>query len=164
MAMLSAGTPMFLMGEEVGAQKDYRYNDFADNREDLYGLRQGDGALLFRFYQDLIRFRLSHPGLRSHDIDIVYTYNPNRILAFRRFGSGEEFLVVASLNNQPFTAGYTIDNFRIANGRWQEVFNSDMADYGGDNVGNFGVNISSSNGRISVVIPASGFIVLQRQF
>lgn len=162
MAMLSAGTPMFLMGEEVGAQKDYRYNDFDDNREDLYGQRQADGARLFRFYQDLIRFRLSHPGIRSHDIDIVYTYDPNRILAFRRWGNGEEFLVVASLNNQPFATGYTIDNFRISNGQWQEVFNSDRAVYGGNDTGNFGVNISSSNGRITVVIPASGFIVLQR--
>ncbi|MEW5803039.1 MAG: alpha-amylase family glycosyl hydrolase [bacterium] len=41
MSVLSAGTPLFLMGEEVGAQKDYRYSDFADNREDLYG--QGKG-------------------------------------------------------------------------------------------------------------------------
>jgi hypothetical protein len=28
MAALSAGTPMFLMGEEVGAAKNFRYYDF----------------------------------------------------------------------------------------------------------------------------------------
>ena len=28
MALLAAGTPMFLMGEEIGAVKDFRFNDF----------------------------------------------------------------------------------------------------------------------------------------
>ncbi|HEX3440341.1 MAG TPA: glycosidase, partial [Pseudolabrys sp.] len=37
MTLLSAGTPMFFMGEEIGAQKPYRYNDFAENREDILG-------------------------------------------------------------------------------------------------------------------------------
>ena len=161
-SMLSAGTPMFLMGEEVGAQKDYRYNDFIDNREDLYGQRQGDGAQLFRFYHDIIRFRLDNTGLHSHDIDVFYTHNVNRIIAFRRWGNGEEFLIVASLNNNPFETGYTIENNRIADGQWQEVFNSDSGDYGGDNVGNYGVAIPASQGRVTVVIPANGFVVLQK--
>lgn len=162
MSLSSAGTPMFLMGEEVGAQRDYRYNDFTDNREDLFGQRSGDGRLLFRFYQDLIRFRLNHAGLRSHDIDIIHVHNDNRVIAFRRWGGNEEFLIVASLNNSPFSAGYTIESSRLSDGRWQEVFNGDGDAYGGNNVGNFGVAIPSSNGRITVVVPANGFVVLQR--
>jgi hypothetical protein len=49
MSILSAATPMFLMGEEVGAQKDYTYDNFLRNREDLLGERRGDGANLFAF-------------------------------------------------------------------------------------------------------------------
>lgn len=163
MAMLSAGAPLFLMGEEVGAQKDYRYNDFTENREDLFGQRRGDGTLLFRFYQDIIRFRLKHPGLRSHNIDILHINNLNRVIAFRRWGENEEFLVVASLGNYPFASGYTIENFWFGDGRWQEVFNSDSEFYGGNNVGNFGAVIPSSFGWITVMVPANGFVVLQKE-
>src|SRR5690606_17546052 len=34
-ALFSAGTPMFFMGEEVGAVEPYRYDDFLRHREDL---------------------------------------------------------------------------------------------------------------------------------
>jgi 1,4-alpha-glucan branching enzyme len=37
LAAFSAGTPMFLMGEEIGAAKYFRYNDFFLNKEDLVG-------------------------------------------------------------------------------------------------------------------------------
>lgn len=163
MAILSAGTPMFLMGEEVGAQKDYKYNNFTENRENLLGGRQRDGRLLFKFYQDIIRFRLKHPGLRSHNIEILHTNNLNRVIAFRRWGENEELLVVASLNNHPFASGYTIEHLRLGDGRWQEVFNSNVEFYGGNNVGNFGGIISSSYGRLTVVVPANGFVVLRKE-
>src|SRR4029079_5132861 len=65
LSLFSAGTPMFLMGEEIGAQKRYTVNNFIQNREDLSGERTGTGAKLFRFYQDAIRFRKRHPAIRS---------------------------------------------------------------------------------------------------
>jgi 1,4-alpha-glucan branching enzyme len=163
MSMLSAGTPLFLMGEEVGAQKDYRYDDFIDNREDLFGQRQQEGRQLFRFYQDLIRFRLGHPGLRSRNIDIVHIHNANRIIIFRRWDNNEEFLVAASLNNHPFSSGYDIQHLSIGSGVWLEVFNSDAIFYGGNNVGNLGGAIPSVGGRITPLIPANGFVVFQKQ-
>ena len=85
MTLLGPGTPMFFMGEEVGASRPYRYADFINAREDYHALRQGAGANLFRFYQDLIRLRLAHPALRSTNIDIIYTHDANRMLAFRRW-------------------------------------------------------------------------------
>jgi len=163
MSMLSAGTPLFLMGEEVGAQKDYKYDNFIDNREDLYGQRERDGRFLFQFYRDLIHFRLNNPGLRSHNIEILHVNNANRVLVFRRWDDHQTFIIATSLNNHPFTAGYVIENQRIENGRWQEVFNSDAEGYGGNNSGNYGMDVLSSNGRISVVIPANGFVVLERK-
>jgi 1,4-alpha-glucan branching enzyme len=162
MSLLSAGTPMFMMGEEIGAQKQYRYRDFIDNREDLWGERQGEGQRLFRFYQDLIRLRLDRGGLRSHNISVIYVHNANRIIAFRRWQDAEEFLIVGSLNNTAFGAGYTIGSSQLNHDRWREVFNSDASIYGGDNVGNSGANISANNDRIQVVIPANGFVVFQQ--
>src|SRR5215831_3731307 len=53
-SLLSAGTPMFFMAEEIGAQKLYKFNSFIANREDIIGERAGNGKQLFRFYQDLI--------------------------------------------------------------------------------------------------------------
>jgi 1,4-alpha-glucan branching enzyme len=53
LSLLSAGTPMFFMGEEIGAQKRYTYDSFLANREDILGERAGNGTALFRFYQDL---------------------------------------------------------------------------------------------------------------
>lgn len=162
MTMLSAGTPMFLMGEEIGAQKQYRYTDFINNREDLLGERQTNGQRLFRFYQDIIRLRLNNSGLRSHNIEIVYVHNANRIVAFRRWDNDRAFLVVASLNNNPFRAGYSIVSARLGTTTWREIFNSDAERYGGNNVGNSGANISANNDRIQVVIPAIGFVVFQQ--
>jgi 1,4-alpha-glucan branching enzyme len=66
------------------------------------------------------------------------------------------------LNNHPFGSGYTIENSRLGDGQWREIFNSDAQIYGGDNVGNFGEMIPSLNGHIPVVIPANGFVVLQK--
>ena len=162
MTMLSAGTPMFLMGEEIGAQRQYRYGDFMNNREDLLGERQTNGQRLFRFYQDIIRLRLSYSGLRSHNIDIIHVHNANRAIAFRRWDDSQEFLIVASLNNYPFGAGYTIESSRLGNGLWREIFNSDAEQYGGNNVGNLAASIPSSNAQIRVVIPANGIVVFQR--
>ena len=162
MTMLSAGTPMFFMGEEIGAQKQYRYRDFLANREDLLVERQNEGRQLFKFYQDLIRFRLAHSGLRSHNIDIIHVHNANRVIAFKRWDETEEFLVVASLNNASFASGYTIENERIPDGIWREMFNSSLELYGGNNIGNLDANITSNNGRISAVVPANGFVVLQK--
>jgi len=162
MSMLSAGTPLFLMGEEVGAQNDYKYDNFVDNREDLLGQRQQQGRQLFKFYQDLIQLRLGHAGLRSRAIDVIHVHNGNRVMAFRRWDSGEELLVAASLNNRPFSSGYAIGHDSLGDGLWQEVFNSDAGSYRGNNVGNLGGTLPSSNGSIVPVIPANGFVVLQR--
>lgn len=163
-ALLSAGTPMFLMGEEIGAAKDFRYNDFFLNKEDLIGERTGDGQFLFRFYRDLIAFVGAKPATRSRAIDVIYEYNDNRVIAFTRTAPGQQLLVLASLNDAPFEQGYSIatDSSRLPAGGWQEIFNSDAAIYGGDNVGNGGATLPVSNGQINAVIPAHGFVVLEK--
>lgn len=163
LTMLSAGSPMFFMGEEIGAARDIRYRDTMSSREDLFGERRNNGARLFAFYSDLIKFRLQRHSLRSHQIDIVHIHNGNRILAFRRWDGVEELLVVASFNNMPFEHGYIIRNPRLGNARWTEIFNSDASLYGGANIGNGGAILPSSNEALDIIIPANSVLVFQRQ-
>lgn len=163
MTMLSAGTPMFFMGEEVGAQKPYRYEDFLDYKENLLSERQNTGQYLFKFYQDIIRLRLAYQALKSRNIDIIHVHETNRVIAFQRWDENEKLLVIASLNNQPFAFGYEIENSKLNGGFWQEIFNSDDTSYGGNNVSNLETVIPVINNIIRVVIPANGFIVLQKK-
>lgn len=163
MALLSPATPMFLMGESIGAQKDYTYNNFVNQREDILGDRKGSGKDLFRFYQDVIQLRKNRPALRSRNIEILHVHNANRVLVFRRWSSSEDVIVFASLNNTPFSNGYAVEHGSIWGGSsWREIFNSDSAVYGGSNVGNGGATIAAGPGRLEAVIPASGFVVLRR--
>jgi 1,4-alpha-glucan branching enzyme len=161
MTLLGPGIPMFFMGEEVGASRPYRYADFINAREDYYALRRGPGANLFRFYQDLIRLRLSQSPLRSPNIDILYTHDSNRVLAFRRWQGSEELLIVASLNNTSFIDGYVLQNVP-ADGSWREIFNSDATAYGGSGMANPGL-IPSAGGIFTVRVPANSVLVFKRQ-
>ena len=163
MAILSAGTPMFLFGEEVGAEKDFLYGKVLENREDLRGMRNTTGAKLFAFYSALIRFRLKHAAIRSRNIEVVYTHNQNRILAFRRWSDDGEFLILGSLNNHPFNnPSCMVHSGRIAPARWREVFNSDAEIFGGNNVGNAGGECICEAGRFSCALPSNGFVVFER--
>jgi 1,4-alpha-glucan branching enzyme len=165
LSLLSAAIPMFFMGEEIGAQRPYKFDSFLPNREDILGERNGTGRLLFRFYQDLITLSRRLGSLRCHNIDILHVSNANRVIAFKRWGPDEQVIVVASLNNAPFSNGYLIekDALAIPDGGWKEIFNSDAGIYGGQNVGNSGQTIRSSAGRINVAVPANGFVLLVRQ-
>jgi 1,4-alpha-glucan branching enzyme len=165
LSLLSAGTPMFFMGEEIGAQKFYRFNDFMANREDILGEKSGNGRRLFSFYQDAITLSGRLPSLRSHNIDILHQWNDNRVIAFKRWDASDQIIVAASLSNAPFADGYVIhkDTLAIPDGGWKEVFNSDAAVYGGQNVGNFGGILPANDGSLNVRIPANGFVVLVRQ-
>jgi 1,4-alpha-glucan branching enzyme len=165
LSMLSAATPMFFMGEEIVAQKRYRYDNVDQSKEDLLGERAGAGARMFRFYQELTRLRRANRAVRSRHIDIVGADGPARVIAFTRRDGQNDVLVVASLNNRPFMDGYVIQTQpdRLPPGLWQETFNSDAAAYGGGNVGNFGAAIPVADGRIQLRLPANGFLVLQRR-
>ena len=165
LSLLSAGTPMFFMGEEIGAQKRYTFDNFLSNREDILGERTGNGKALFRFYQDLIGLSRRLRSIRSHNIDILHQSNPNRVIAFKRWNGEEEVIIVASLNDTFFANGYVIekDSLAIPNAGWKEVFNSDAAIYGGQKMGNWGAIIPSNQGRLNVVIPACGFVVFVKQ-
>lgn len=161
LTILASGTPMFFMGEEVGAAKPYRYNDFLSHREDILALRRGSGTPLFRFYQDLIRLRRRAAAFRSPNVEILHTHDDNRVLAFRRWWGDEEFLIIFSLRNQAFNNGYGINHEALGEKSWVEVLNSDADLYGGKGVCNPG-RFASSGGKFNVNLPANGFAVFQK--
>ncbi len=161
MTILSAGTPMFFMGEEVCAFKPYRHDDFLANREDYHALRDGQGAGMFRYYQDLIRLRRENPALRSSSIAILKVHNAQRILAWHRWLGDKEFVIIANLSNKPFANGYGISHRNLKGKTWVEVCNSDAPLYGGGGVGNHEA-LDSADGAMTVRIPASGLVVLAR--
>ncbi|MBP6368050.1 MAG: alpha amylase C-terminal domain-containing protein [Nitrosomonas sp.] len=165
LSLLSAGTPMFFMGEEIGALKRFTYNNFLSNREDILSERAGNGKSIFLFYQDIITLRRRLRSIRSHNIDILHQSNSNRVIAFKRWDGDEEVIILASFNNSPFTNGYVIqkDLVAIPEAYWQEVFNSDAKVYGGRNIGNGGARLFSRQGYLEGAIPANGFIVLVKQ-
>lgn len=160
--LLAPGVPMFFMGEEVGASLPYRYNDFLNFREDFPALRQGAGAQLFRFYQDVIRLRETRPALRSPNIEILHTHDTNRFLAFRRVDPTGDFIVVATLSNWSFSAGYQIRDSRIPDASWEEVLNSDATQYGGAGMVN-AAPLQSTGGVINPRVQANCLLVLQRR-
>ncbi len=159
----SAGTPMFLFGEEVGAEKPFKYNAVLDNKEDIIGMRQGTGRTLFSFYSDVNALRNRYSSLRSRNIDIVHVRNDTRVMVFRRWDNEGTFLICASLANHPYADGYVVQNDRIESGLWTEIFNSDSAAYGGDNIGNMHRTIRCEDGRIEIVIPFAGFVVFAHE-
>ena len=158
--LFSAGTPMFLFGEEIGAVKPLRHDDFLSYREDLWGARQGSGRRLFEFYKDAIRLRLRYAGLRSTEIEIVHVHNDARVIAFRRVRGPEEYLVVGSLANHPHE-GYVVEHAVLGEGMWREIFNTDAARYGGAGIGNPDP-LDAAGGKLSLRLPARGVIVLRR--
>jgi 1,4-alpha-glucan branching enzyme len=161
LSLLSAGTPLFFMGEEIAALKPYTYNNFINNREDLQGDRTGIGAHMYLYYQDLLTVNGRYSSIRGKNIDILAADNSGRVIIFKRWSGNEQVLVAASLNNQAFPV-YTLNTsaYRLPDGGWKEVLNSDAAVYGGSNTGNGGATIPSSNGSLTMVIPANGLIIL----
>lgn len=162
MSVTSPGIPMFLFGEEIGAEKPNTYNRFAENKEDLLGASANGGGRMFEFYKSLIRFRLAHPALRHGDVQVIHTHNSNRVIAFGRFHHSEELMIIASLNNHAFENGYVIQHAAIGESAWKEVFNSDDTVYGGWGINNQNLNVRSASNEVTVVLPAAGFVVLQR--
>ncbi|WP_437924832.1 alpha-amylase family glycosyl hydrolase [Sorangium sp. So ce291] len=161
LTMLSAGTPMFLMGEEVGATRDLLYNRVAEGKVDFAGERAGAGARMFFYYRDMIKLRLERKALRSREIEILSTDRERRLVSFLRWHGPDALLVVATLSNRPLR-DIVLDHPRLGDADWKEIFSSDAAFYGGDGVGNHGSTLRSERGRLRLTVPANGIVVFVR--
>jgi 1,4-alpha-glucan branching enzyme len=164
LALFSAGTPLFFMGEEVGSVQPYRYNDFLAHRDDLRALARGSGKRLFTYYQDAIALRRRRPALRAQFIDVIHVNPAGRVIAFTRRSGVDELLVIVSLCNHPYEHGYVIQTepSRLPDGLWREVLSSDNALYDGWNEGNPGAEVPSAHGRFEAVLPRAACLVFRR--
>jgi 1,4-alpha-glucan branching enzyme len=158
--LFSAGTPMFLFGEEIGAVQPFRHDDFLAHREDLLGDRKGVGRRLYEFYKDAIRLRLRYAGLRGSELEVLHTHNEARVIAFRRFRGPEELVVVGSLANQPHDP-YLLEHALFGEACWREVFNTDSPRYGGVGVCN-PEPLAAQAGKLTLRLPPRGVLVLRR--
>jgi 1,4-alpha-glucan branching enzyme len=165
LSLLAAGTPMFLMGDEVGATKAYTYDHFTENKEDLHGLRAGTGAGLFAAHRDLVRLRLASPAARSRNIEVLHTNDAGRVIAFRRWSdaAGDELLVVTSLNNAPF-ASYLLRHPSLAGAPWLRRLSTDDPAYNGRGTGATGGDgvIPAADGTVDLRLPAVATVVYAR--
>jgi 1,4-alpha-glucan branching enzyme len=122
-----------------------------------------------RFTKDLVWLRRHFPVLRSDNVNPFYVHNDDRVLAFHRWidGSGEDAVVVASLNDSTFWE-YALG--LPWPGHWREIFNSDYYDHfpnprAAGNRGGIVVAGPAMHGfgqSATVTIPANCVLVLAR--
>ena len=128
--LAAPGIPQIFMGQEFLENRQWCDDPTAQgNLLEWVALDSGNKAMSdqLRFTQDFIRLRWSEPALRGQSINAYYSSNDDRVIAFHRWidGQGLDVVVVASLNDNPFF-GYQLGFPR--NGRWAELFNSDVYD------------------------------------
>ncbi|MGA1984125.1 MAG: alpha amylase C-terminal domain-containing protein [Acidobacteriaceae bacterium] len=129
-----------------------------------------------RFTQDAVRLRNLHPGLRGEGLNVFYTSDPDRVIAFQRWvaGQGNDVVVVATLSESTWW-DYCI-GFPSA-GCWVEVFNSDAYDSCNANGVSVNPQVAGNAGGVnadgpplhnlpasaSIVIPANGVVVFVKR-
>ncbi len=90
------GVPLLYNGMEVG--------DTGAKPIVWEGARQAE---TFRFYQQMLALRRTHPALQQGETQWLTNTEPNHLLTYVRRDGGEEFLVAINLSDKPLTA--TID-------------------------------------------------------
>ena len=150
----------------------FKKQDFKDLKPDLRALSekyqnfsteqkqnaevQAAKAGHFKSYQDLIALRSSSDAFRADaPISRVMTHSQDKVMAFSRHGSEDNFVVATNFGKQN-RLDYKLN---LPQGNWKEVFNSDAQAYGGNNLGNGGGTFDAQQG---LVLPAGSTIVLQR--
>ena len=128
-----------------------------------------------RFTQAATALRNSQPALRGEELNVFYTSDADRVIAFQRWieGAGRDVVVVATLSESTWW-GYQL-GFPSA-GSWTEIFNSDAYDSCNANgvlvnpqvVGNDGgvdadgPPLHGLPASASVTIPANGVVVFAK--
>ncbi|MFH0303233.1 alpha amylase C-terminal domain-containing protein [Bradyrhizobium sp. 31Argb] len=166
--LTAPGIPMLFMGQEMLASKPWSDTPSVDTEIDWAAFDRGDEVMagFLRFASDLIGLRLTTPGLRGEGCAVIHVHDDNRVLAFQRWveDDGGDVVVVCSLNESPF------HNYAIgfpAEGRWREVFNSDIYDRevtvtGDGSVHADGPPLHGLPASAAVTIPANGLLVFAR--
>jgi len=179
MALLltAPGIPQLFMGQEFLEDKQWCPDPRLTDLDHLIwwgGLEPGaDGRTVdpamgdhLRFTQDAVRLRCQQPALRGEGLNVFYTSDSDRVIAFHRWvvSQGRDVVVVATLSESTWW------DYRLgfpSAGRWIEVFNSDVYDNWvnpmcAGNAGGINADWAPMHGlpaSAGVVIPANGVVV-----
>lgn len=162
------GKKLLFMGCEFGQWDEWHHDSSLDWHLLQFPLHQGVSKLV----QDLNRLYRSEPALHELDLDpagfewIDASDYEQCILAYLRKGKskGDVLLVVCNFTPVPR------HNYRVGvpkGGMWNEVFNSDAAEYGGSGMGNYGAVEAApirSHGRrhvLNLVLPPLGIAIFK---
>jgi len=161
------GKKLLFMGCEFGQWREWSH----DRELDWFLLDEPDHRGAQQMLRDLNRLYGQEPALYQLDADprgfewLIGDDRANSVFAWlRRSAAGDPLLVVC--NFTPVVR----ENYRIGvplEGRWQEIFNSDAACYGGSNVGNggsLGVEATPSHGQavsLNLTLPPLGVLIFR---
>lgn len=182
--LTAPGIPQLFMGQEMLEDKQWCPDPACQQQLVWWGGlvanpqgRAVDPAMAdhLRFTQELIALRRRLPGLRGEGLNVFYTHDADRVIAFHRWveGAGRDVVIAATLSEQTWS-GYRI-GFPLG-GRWAEVFNSDAYDSCAANGVQVNPEVAGNGGGVSadgpgmhglgysaqIVIPASGVVVFAR--
>jgi 1,4-alpha-glucan branching enzyme len=135
--LTAPGIPQLFMGQEFLEDKQWSA-DPTDSDTLIWwgGLAAAPGGLTavdpnmadhLRFTQDAVRLRNAQPALRGEGLNVFYTSDADRVLAYQRWvpGQGRDLVIVASLSD---STRYTYQLGFPSAGHWTEIFNSDAYD------------------------------------
>ncbi|MEB2327354.1 MAG: 1,4-alpha-glucan branching protein GlgB [Pseudomonas sp.] len=163
------GKKLLFMGSEFGQWREWNH----DRELDWFLLEEPDHRGAQHLVRDLNRLYRAEPALHQFDSDprgfqwLIGDDRGNSVLAWlRRDAEGRSLLVIG--NFTPVVR----ESYRVGvpqEGRWQEIFNSDAACYGGSNVGNGGgilAEATPAHGEqhsLQLTLPPLGVIILRPQ-
>ena len=159
------GTPMMFMGSECympGYWTDGR--DLNDDHRFNWAVAGDPTAMPMRYMvADVNNIRWSHPALRSDTLQITHTDYNNNVIAFKRWSGSDVVLTVVNLSDQNFSNHSYGVNMGGETGHWQQIFNSQGANYDGWNgSGNYGYDPWVSGGKIYINLPKWSVLMFKK--
>jgi 1,4-alpha-glucan branching enzyme len=164
------GKKLLFMGGEFGQWNEWNHDQSLDWHLTQYPSHRG----IQRWVEDVNRFYREQPAMYEQDFSpngfqwLDANDADNSIISFLRRGRAPQDVVIVVCNFTPVPR----DNYRIGvptGGFWREVLNSDAAEYGGSNLGNFGgveaapIRYHGQSWSIHLTLPPLGIVFLKQQ-
>lgn len=154
------GIPMFFAGDEFAMEGCY--NDSLFNHILNWDLeRLEPGPSFKRMFRRLTATRKSFAALSSPGNTFEWLHYPSHgWFAFKRKHHADVMLIAGNYTGDDMY-GYAVGT-NGETGIWEQLFNSDGQEFGGDGVGNYPGTKNSNNGQLFLNIPRNGIVVMNR--
>jgi 1,4-alpha-glucan branching enzyme len=149
LTLTSPGVPLIFMGQELLEPKEFHDSNPLDWQ------RGEDAFRSFLLHRDLVRLRRNlaglTPGLTGERVRILMTDEENKVLAFRRYLTGDsnkDVVVVLNLSGRP------LENIPVKfprAGQWGVLLNTDDPRYGRDLAGAGQASVQTEGGQTAAV-------------